>query len=97
LSKEFNVDSKNISVGDSKLQFDPYFNFKDNVLKLSYLNFDEGNVNIAIYNEDGVIYQKKLGNDFTIQDGYNLSKLEAGNYKVVLSNWRNEFVYNLVK
>ena len=38
-----------------------------------------------------------LGNDFAISTGYNLSKLEKGNYKVVLSSLNNEFTYNLEK
>lgn len=97
LSKDFTVNSKNILFGDSKLRFDPYFSFKDNELKLSYLNFDEENVNISFYNEGGVVYQKKLGSDFAIMDGYDLSKLEDGKYRVVLSGFKNQFEYNLEK
>lgn len=97
LSRNFEVASTGISVGDSKLTFDPYFDFQDNVLKFSYLNFDKENIKLNIYNENGLVYGTKLGKDLTISSGYDLSKLEAGNYKVVLSSYSEEFAYSLVK
>lgn len=97
LSRDFTVDNKGISVGNSKLRFDPYFEYKDNVLKFSYLNFDKENLKFAIYNNGDMVYQSKIGNDFTLSAGYDLSKLSAGNYKVVLSSYNKEFSYNIVK
>jgi hypothetical protein len=95
--REFEVTGKNIYVGESKLRFDPYFSFKNDMLKFSYLNFDQENYHLYIYNDEGLIFQKKIGNDFTLQNGFNLSKLESGNYKVVLSSRNNEFAINIVK
>ena len=97
LSKNFEVDRKGIYVGDSKLTFDPYFDYKNNVLKLSYLNFDRNNLKLYFYNDKGLVYETKLGNDFAVSSGYDLSKLEKGSYRVVLSSNTNEFSYNLVK
>ena len=97
LSRDFTVDNKGISVGDSKLRFDPYFEYKDNVLKFSYLNFDKENLKFAIYNNGDLVYQSKVGNDFTLSAGYDLSKLSDGNYKVVLSSYNKEFSYDIVK
>jgi len=97
LSKNFEVDSKGISVGDSKLSFDPYFDYSNNVLKLSYLNFDRKNMKLYFYNNGGLVYETKLGNDFAISSGYDLSKLKSGNYQVVLSSTNNDYTYNLEK
>ena len=97
LSKNFEVDRKGIYVGDSKLTFDPYFVYNDNVLKLSYLNFDRKSIKLYIFNNEGLVYETKLGNDFTISSGYDLTKLEKGNYRVVLSSINNDFTYNLEK
>ena len=97
LSKNFEVDRKGIYVGDSKLTFDPYFVYNDNVLKLSYLNFDRKSMKLFIFNNEGLVYETKLGNDFTISSGYDLTKLEKGNYRVVLSSINNDFTYNLEK
>ncbi len=95
--REFEVSNKEILVGDSKMKYDPYFSFKDNVLKFSYLNFDQENFSVSIYNGDELYFNKRVGKDFTIQEGFNLSKLEKGNYKVVLSSFNNQYVYNLEK
>lgn len=97
LSKEFAVDSKGISVGESKLRFDPYFNYDENVLKLSYLNFDGENFRLNIYDENGLVYETKLGKDFNISSGYDLSRLNSGKYKIVMRSYNNEFAYSLVK
>lgn len=97
LTRDFEVSYRNINVGTSKMSFDPYFGFKDNVLKFSYLNFDEENLTMSIYNNEGIVYKSKLGNDFTILSGYNLSNLKEGEYKVVLSSLNNEYSYSLVR
>lgn len=97
LSKEFVVTSKEISVGDSKLRFDPYFTFEDEVLKFSFLNFENDNYKMSIYENNNLLFQDKLGKDLALTNGYDLSGLPGGNYRVVLSSFKNDFVYDLVK
>ena len=94
---DFQVTGNGIEVGESKVRFAPYFDFKNNELKLSYLNFDQENLRLYFYNNEGLVYESKLGKDFSITTGYDLSGLNSGNYKVVLSSYNNEFTYNLVK
>ena len=95
LSKKFQVHETGIYVGKDVLRFDPYFTFNENVLKFSYLNVDEEKFNLNIYNKQGLVYQTKLGKDVALTSGYDLSKLETGNYEVILSSFSNEFVYSL--
>jgi hypothetical protein len=97
VSNEFEVSRKGIAVGEKKITFDPYFNFNNNELKLSYLNFDQKNLNLYLYNERGLIYESKLGKEFSITKGYDLSKLESGIYRVVLSSSGKQYSYNIVK
>ena len=97
LTKNFELNNLGIRVGDSKLSFDPYFSYKDNVLKLSYLNFEGKNVYISFYNDGSLIFKRNLGKNFAITSGYNLSKLEPGNYKVVLSSNYGEYPFSIVK
>ncbi len=94
---DFEVSGNGIKVGDAKVRFAPYFDFKNNELKVSYLNFDQENLKMYFYNNNGLVYESKLGRDFNITAGYDLSKLENGNYRVVLSSYNNEYTYNLVK
>ena len=98
LTKEFNVTPNGISVDEkSQLRFDPYFNYADNVLKVSYLNFDQEDMKLSFYDNHGLIYQAVLGDNFDVQSGYDVSALEPGNYNVVLSSKNNEFSFSLVK
>lgn len=97
LSKEFEVAANGIFVGESKMRFDPYFAYANDVLKLSYLNFDGEFMTLNIYDDNGLIYQSKLGKEFNMVNGYDLSALAGGNYQVVLSSLNNEYTYSLVK
>jgi len=97
LSKEFAVASNGIEIGESKLRFDPFFNYAEGVLKLSYLNFDEENFSLTIYDEKGLVYESKMGKDFNLTSGYDLSRLSKGKYDVVMSSYNNEFTYSLEK
>jgi hypothetical protein len=97
VSKNFEVLHSEINVGESEMRFDPYFKFSDDILKFSYLNFDEENLKLKIYQDLDLIYQSKLGNDFVISAGYDLSKLQAGNYRIKLSSFNNEFNFEIEK
>lgn len=97
LSKNFNVNSKQIMVGESVLKFDPYFAFGDDVLKFSLLNVDQESFRFSIYSDGELVYQKKLGNNYSLQKGFDLSKLGKGEYNVILSSPSNEYSYSLVK
>lgn len=97
LTKEFQVASNGIQVGESKLRFDPYFAYNEDVLKVSFLNFDKEYFSLDIYDENGLVYQSRLGKDFNMSSGYDLSRLSSGKYEVVLSSMGTEFSYNLNK
>ena len=97
VSNEFSVSHKGIVVGEKKMRFAPYFNYNEDVLQLSYLNFDQEKLNLKFFNNSGLVYQTELGKDFNIATGYDLSKLEEGSYTVILSSFDNEFTYKLVK
>lgn len=97
LSKEFKVLSNKIIVGAEKLRIDPYFVFEDNILKFSYLNLDAENYKMNIYADNDLVYQDKLGKNIAITSGYDLSNLPEGKYRVVLSSFKNDFDFELVK
>ncbi len=97
LSTDFEIDNKGMKVGETKMSYAPHFNFSGDVLKLSYLNFDKENVEFKIYSNGEMVFENKLGNDFVLNAGYDLSKLEAGKYEVELTSMNNEFSYNIEK
>lgn len=95
--RDFEVGYKGIIVGDSKLRFDPYFSYENDKLKFSYLNFDQENYWIFLYKNGEKVYSKRVGRESSIHKSFDLSNIEDGDYRVVLSSIKNEFVYNLVK
>ncbi len=97
LIKDIKVSSNGIVVGESKMRIDPYFAFANDVLKLTYLNFDQETVSLNIYDNSGLVYESRLGKDFNIATGFDLSALTAGKYDVVLSSTSNEFSFSLEK
>jgi hypothetical protein len=97
VTNNFEVSPKGIKVGENRMTFDPWFAFSNNELKISYLNFDQENLYLYLYNDNGLVYHNRLGRDFSITKGFNLSKLQTGNYKAVLSSDSNNFTFHLSK
>lgn len=93
--RSFKIDNSNIAVGKEKSLIEPFFAYKEGVLKLSYLNFSEDNVSLNFYDSNDLIYTKEIGNKFNVNEGFNLSKLERGTYSVVLSAKDKSYTYLL--
>lgn len=97
LAQNFSVTGKKVVPGDSHIHYDPYFSLKNDLLKFSYLNFEKENVKIKIYSTSDMIYEKKLGNEFSITDGVDLSKLKKGKYEVTLHSFNHKFKHTFEK
>ena len=93
--RSFRIENSTIAVGKEKNLVDPYFSFKNGVLKVSYLNFPEENLSLHLYNRKDLVYTKKIGNQFNVTEGLNLSKLEKGAYSVILSGENQSYTYNI--
>jgi hypothetical protein len=64
----------------------PTFRFKNNTLKLSYLNLSRDNVEVYLYDqENNLIHQEDLGKDVSLGRIYNFDAAKPGQYQVVLS------------
>jgi len=93
--RKFSINESDIVVGKEMKTGEPYFNYKDGVLKISYLNFQEENLKLNFYKGDNLVHTQKLGNKFNVVEGFDLSKLEEGTYSVVLSGGDNTFTYDV--
>ena len=93
--RSFKIGNKNIAVGKEKSIMEPYFAYKKGVLKLSYLNFSEENLSLNFYDTNELVYSKKIGDKFNVNEGFDLSKLNKGNYSVVLSTDSKSYTYNV--
>lgn len=97
LKSNFVVTTKKIYFDETQTNFDPYFVFDGNDLKFSYLNFKLEKFNMEIFKGNELVYKTKIGKDFPLNCGYDLSKLDAGHYKVILSSFNQKFVYHFEK
>ena len=93
--RSFSIKNKNIAVGKEKNSIEPFFAYKDGILKLSYLNFSEEKLSLNFYNESDLVYSKEIGDKFSINEGFNLSKLDKGTYSVVLSTNDKTYSYDV--
>jgi hypothetical protein len=93
----FNVRDKKITVKSDKTLKEPFVEIKDDILKLSFLNNSLNEVNLTVSNEDGVVYTKSLGNDFSINAGFNLASLERGEYAINITDGVKTYSYNFNK
>jgi hypothetical protein len=97
LTKNLNISVNGISPGEIKLTYDPFFSFQDNSLKYSYINSDQNRLKLYIYSNNDMIYSKNLGNNVSVTGGLDLTRLEKGNYRVVLNSGDQNYAFNIVK
>jgi hypothetical protein len=86
-----------IEVGDEKTNKKPFFAYEDGMLKCTYLNFSNEHVTLNFYNGTELIYSKNIGKHFNVNEGFNLSKLDAGTYHAVLVTANKEYAFQIEK
>jgi hypothetical protein len=96
--REFQKHRGTIEVGEETTTLEPFFFYKDGLLKCTYLNFMNENLNVSFYDtNDERIYSKKIGRNFNVLEGFNLSKLDSGSYRAVLTAGNKAYAYNIEK
>lgn len=86
INRDVQVSKKEIIVGSSKRLYEPYFNLVERKLNISFFNVAQKNVFVNIYKNGEHISGLNLGKEMTIQKCLNLSKLNTGEYTVVLTD-----------
>ncbi len=92
--REFSIKNKSIDVGKMTTNIDPYFSSNESTLRIAYLNYADQPMDISIYDDGAIVYEKVLENTFGVNEALGLSKLEAGNYRVVLAIGKKAYGYN---
>lgn len=92
---QFKIDRGNIEVMKESKVAMPYFTFADNKFKMTYLNYDKNEVLLYVYGDYGLVTSKDLSSDFAIHKGLDLSKLQKGNYRIVLEAGQEMFEYDI--
>jgi len=95
--RKIQVEDGGLNIGVSETRFDPFFKLEGEVLKLSYLNFDQNSLTLVFLKDREVVYETSLGREFNTIRGFDLSKLEKGRYDLVLADGNNDFYYTIEK
>ncbi|HCY41548.1 MAG TPA: hypothetical protein DHV48_09360 [Prolixibacteraceae bacterium] len=89
------IGKNGIEVGNSVKKADPVFSFSDNILKISYLNYGSNQMVLHIYENSSLVWDKNLNNEFVVQKGFDISKLDRGNYTIVFASGDDIYEYDL--
>ncbi len=91
------VTSDGIKVGETIRKTEPVFNYKDNLLRVSYQNPSEEVVSLKLYNNGDLVWETSLNESLSTKKAFDLSKLEEGKYEVVLSAGEDVYSYDVTK
>ena len=94
---EIEVDNGEVQVKHAKTEFEPYFSYDKKLLKVSYLNFERKDISMLVYNGNELVFKAELGNDFTIQSAFDVSKMANGKFNFILSGTGEEYSYKVTR
>ncbi|HKI89677.1 MAG TPA: T9SS type A sorting domain-containing protein, partial [Draconibacterium sp.] len=83
VKSEIEIDNGEVKVKPTKTAIEPYFSYDRKLSKVSYLNFDRKNISMLVYNGGELVFQADLGNDFTIQRAFDVSKMVDGKFRFI--------------
>jgi hypothetical protein len=97
VNRELDVCKNSIKVGPLFQCFEPYFCLKNGILNVSFFNVAQKNVNLNIYQNGKYITGICLGKEMALQKRLDITNLEQGNYKLVLTDWFKDHPFVLQK
>jgi len=97
INRRIIVSKNSMVVGSPERFYEPYYNMKNNKLNISFFNASGSQVWLNIYQDEDHIAGRSLGSDLAIQKSFDLSKLQKGDYKVVLTDSFKDHVYIVSK
>lgn len=89
------INKTGLEAGNTVKTTDPVFNFKNNILFLSYLNHNKNEPSMHIYKNGKIVWDQKMENSFTLHKGFDLSNLDRGDYQIVLASGNDIYEYDL--
>lgn len=96
IRKQLSIEYGEVEVMDVRKTVDPYFFQEGDQIKLSYLNFENENINLYVYENNTLLTEVALGKDFAIHKAIDLSELNYGVYEVVLTNENDIYEHSVV-
>lgn len=76
-------------------EMEPVFWHKDGLVYVTFLNWGEANVSMAVYNNNELLQETELGKDFNLQRCFDLTKHTKGDFDFVLHGSNRDYNYHL--
>ncbi len=93
--REFEKKRSTIVIGKEKTCLKPFFGYEDGLFRCSYMNFENENLTLYLFEKNQLIYTKNIGRDFNVREALNLSKLGTGEYQAVLTAGNKDYNYGI--
>jgi hypothetical protein len=97
LENSLKIANGQVEILDQKRVAAPYFTVRDNRLELSYLNFELEDLKIMVYDNNTLLFERKLKPEFAVNYGLDISNLKSGKYDALLVAENSSFEYQITK
>lgn len=97
LESTLRVQNGQVEVVKQRKEVEPFFTLKGNRLEMSWLNFSKENATMLVYNNNQLIFEKQLDQQFALNYAFDFSNLQPGEYSAVLATDNNYFEYQVAK
>ncbi|WP_167611447.1 hypothetical protein [Maribellus sediminis] len=95
--REITVSNGKVTVKKVAEEFAPYFAYKNGKVLLSYLNSNQADVSVLIYNGNRLVLDSSLGSDLAIQRSFDVSKLKNNEFEFVLYGNNHRYNYRFTR
>ncbi|MBL7967975.1 MAG: hypothetical protein JNK09_13315 [Prolixibacteraceae bacterium] len=95
--KHLIVNNSGVRLTKSTKQTEPFFALKNNTIVVSHLNHAQNDVRLLLYQNGQLLVEKELENKFAINYGVDISKLDSGNYQLILVSGDDSFNFEVKK
>ena len=95
--RQLELNQSKVKVIKIKSEPDPVFSYDGDMLKLSYLNLNQNDLSISVYNGNKLVFQSGLGNKLSIQRAFDVSKMVKGEFDFVLVGPNQTYSYKIIR
>ncbi len=96
-TKHLIINNSGVKVAKSTKQTEPFFVLKNNTIAVSHLNHAQNDVRLLLYQNGQLLLKKELENKFALNYGVDISKLDRGNYQLILVSGDDTYRFEVKK
>lgn len=97
MENSLRISNGQVEILKQRKEIEPFFALKGDRLEMSWLNFAQEDTKLLVYNNNKLIFEKELDQQFAVNYAFDFSKLNTGEYSAVLVTDNNYFEYLVAK